>query len=158
MEGHILSFETPNLDLVLPKVMALSNRIFSPEPESKYASLSLWKQRLSHRSSFIVYLAPIDGAEMDEPQAFLFVHPRVHTPPLSNGQTESLHLWLAGVLPEYRKGGCLQRMVDAVLSGSVLSVCTIPELFPEMWAWLKKRGWTVERELGDGKLLLSMMP
>ena len=155
MEGHILTSESHNLDQMLPKVMALSNRIFSHEPHSKYTSLTLWQERISHPTSFIVYLAPIDGAEADQPVAFLFVHPRIHTPPLSNGQNETLHIWLAGVLPEHRRGGYLQRMVDAVPSDSIISVCTAPELFPNMWSWLKKRNWTVERELGGGKVLLS---
>lgn len=157
MEGHMLTSESPNLDLLLPKIIGLSNSIFSHKPGSKYTSLSLWKERISHPSSFIVYMTPIDGTETDQPMAFLFVHPRLHTPPLSNGQAETLHIWLAGVLPSCRKGGCLQRMVDAVPSDSMVSVCTMPAIFPDMWAWLKKRGWKVERELGGGKVLLSKM-
>ncbi|KAI0079431.1 hypothetical protein K474DRAFT_1659260 [Panus rudis PR-1116 ss-1] len=148
-------------DETLLDILHLSNEIFAPDPDSKYASLSVWRERLSHPSSLIIYLTVASEhkgtTQGGPPVAFLFAHPKRHIPPLSNGETESLHVWLAGVLPSWRKGGCLRRMMDAlpIDSHRVCTICTIPSRFPDMWAWLVKRGWSVERELEVGKFLLS---
>jgi hypothetical protein len=93
----------------------------------------------------------------DKPVAFLFAHPRTHLPPLQDGTIESMHIWLAGVLPEWRKSGCLQRMTREVVTDPELTytVCTTPSIFPDMWPWLLKRGWRQERDLGEGKVMLS---
>lgn len=85
----------------------------------------------------------------------MFAIPRVTEPPLRNGRAESTHIWLAGVLHEWRKGGCLARMVRELDGIEQLTVCTYPTRFPDMWRWLTHRGWVQERELADGKVLLS---
>ena len=67
----------------------------------------------------------------------------------------STHIWIAGVLPAYRKAGCLSRMVAALDDVEHLTVCTYPARFPDMWAWLNRRGWVQERKLDGGRVLLS---
>ena len=145
---------------MLPRILSLSNTIFSAEPTSKYASLPEWQIRLAKPSSLIVFFTALgNDAELAgvEPIAFVFAHPRVQSPPLHDGTTESLHIWLAGVLPRWRKAGCLGRLVDALAPGPGrhLTVSTVPAVYPDMWSWLQKRGWMVERELSEGKFLLS---
>lgn len=155
---HILTAQSPDIDTTLPRIIAFSNDIFSPDLTTKYASLSYWKDRLSDPSSVILYFtAPEDPTTLI---GFLFAHPRTHAPPLPSGLSETLHIWLAGVSPHHRNAGCLRKMVDVVLlssreSGLVVTVCTVPARFPDMWRWLKKRGWRVEREMGGGKICLS---
>jgi len=153
LELHRLEYGSPELANVLPEVLRLSNAIFGAAPHSKYASLEEWKRRLSSPGSVITYLSP--PASPTHPVAFLFAHPRHHTPPLAGGETDSLHVWLAGVLSERRKEGCLARMMAALGSSRVLTVCTTPDTYPAMWKWLTGRGWSVERELGGGKMMLS---
>ena len=137
----------------LPNILALSNTIFSADRPTKHGSLLYWQNHLKHISSCIIYLAPTSTP--DKPVAFVFVIPRTTTPPLKNGATESLHIWLAGVLPECRAGGCFTRLMSELGDADQLTVCTFPSRFPQMWRWLTSRGWVQERELGDGKVLLS---
>jgi hypothetical protein len=155
-----ITHHTPNRDAHLSRVLALSNTIFSPDPSTKYASLDIWRTRLADPSSVVLYLVPNSSTgEEEDPIAFVFAHPREHAPPLSTGETRSLHVWLAGVQPKYRRAGCLDRMLRELYSGAtVLTVCTVPETYPEMWAWLCKRGWRVEREVAAGKPLLAFSP
>lgn len=152
---HWLLPDSPILEETLPKIMTLSNDILTPEPGSKHESVTRWREHLSHPTSAIVYLS-LDSDDAI-PYGFLFVYPRNHAQPLSSGATESLHIWMAGVSPSHRRTGALQRMTEALFSKytGVATVCTIPSRFPDMWAWLIKRGWTVERDLEDGKILLS---
>ncbi|KZT07185.1 uncharacterized protein LAESUDRAFT_758605 [Laetiporus sulphureus 93-53] len=143
---------------MLPRVLNLSNIIFAPEPGSKYASIAVWKERLPLPDAKILYMAP--SSDPSNPIAFVFAHPRTHPLPLKFSETESLHVWLAGVLPARRKEGCLSRMMAALEAESAvtLTVCTTPDKYPDMWAWLNGRGWSVERELGRGKVMLSKYP
>ena len=143
-------------DPLLPTVLALSNAIFNTDPseDATHGSLAEWQARLARPSSFIVYLAPPTEAA-PQPVAFLFMIPRITNPPLRNGVIESTHIWLAGVLPEWRRGGCLATMVAALDDIDPLTVCTYPSRFPNMWAWLNRRGWVQERELGEGKVMFS---
>ena len=187
LELKYLSHEAE--DAAVASILHLSNSIFSPKPESHYASLEEWKKRLSDPASRIIYLAlpqpdqqsPASSGddrshsqpEVDPPSAvaFLFVHPRSHPEPLKNGPSQSLHIWLAGVLEEYRRKGYLDTMVNALIDdlekrrwGSeslspmpALTLCTTPSMFPLMWTWLKARTrWVLEKELGGGKILLSL--
>ena len=140
---------TPD-DERVPTILAMSNDIFSADSSTKHGQLSYWKNHLAHPSSFIIYLSTAA-----RPVGFVFVIPRTTVPALSCGASESTHIWLAGVLPEYRKAGCLARMVKELDDVEILTVCTVPTRFPSMWKWLTSRGWTQERELGDGKILLS---
>lgn len=143
-----ITADSTTLTSVLPTVLHLSNLIFNTAPGSKYASLDEWIRRISTPGAVIVYSAPRPDPE--RPDAFLLAHRRLHTPPLACGEEASLHIWLAGVLPERRKEGCLARMVDTLSSENLLplTVCTTPELYPDMWRWLMARGWEVQRELG----------
>lgn len=153
---HKLTKDSLDLTETLPRILALSNAVFCADPESKYASLSVWHSRLQGSTAVIVYLtAPVDGRE--EPVAYLFAHPRTHDPALTNGDTESLHIWMAAVAADYRKGGCLGRLMGELPEDPtrLLTVCTTPAIYPDMWGWLMKRGWFVERELSLGKVLLS---
>ncbi len=140
-------------DQSLPNILALSNFIFSADATTKHGSLLYWQSHLTHPSSFIVYLAP--ASTPDKPVAFVFIIPRTNSPPLRNGASDSLHIWLAGVLPDCRKGGCLTRLVQELGGAEILTVCTYPTRFPNMWRWLVGRGWVQEREFDDGKILLS---
>ena len=137
----------------LPSILALSNAIFSADGSTKHGSLTYWQNHLTHPSSFIIYLAP--ASTPDKPVAFVFVIPRTTTPPLKNGASDSLHIWLAGVLPECRSGGCFTRLVDQLGNADQLTICTFPSRFPNMWRWLTSRGWVQERELDEGKILFS---
>lgn len=162
--AHRIDANSPDLAETLPQVMALSSKVFNPwpQPNAKYTSVEHWKECLSHETSAIIYLTRYtehgsDHAEFKEPVAFLFAYPRTHTPPLEDGSSGSLHIWLAGVLPECRRGGCLQRMMEelTVDPRPLYTICTSPERFPNMWSWLSKRGWHVEREFPEGKIMLS---
>ena len=149
-------------DPALPAILALSNTVFDSDPTSKHGSLAEWQARLARNGSFILYLAAADAdADADavtvpaQPVALAFMIPRVSNPPLQNGVTASTHIWIAGVLPAYRKAGCLSRMVAALDDVEHLTVCTYPARFPDMWAWLNRRGWVQECELDGGRVLLS---
>ncbi|OCH89778.1 hypothetical protein OBBRIDRAFT_648827 [Obba rivulosa] len=150
---HELTSYSENLFVMLPRIISLSNAIFSAEPGSKHASLALWQERLSYTSSVIVYLVP--ESSPNDPVAFMFAYPRSHSIPLSGGEHESLHIWLAGVLPGMRRAGCLSRMIHELDLTPLLTVCTIPQRFPDMWRWLTSRGWVVIRDLGEGKVMLE---
>jgi len=143
----------PSSPELLQRVLELSNTIFCATPDSKYASIAVWRERFSHTASVILYLSRPQTP--DRPVAFLFAYPKTHVPALSGGESETLHIWLAGVIPERRKEGCLARMISALPSLSALTVCTRPADYPDMWNWLIKRGWTVERDMGGGKVMLS---
>lgn len=156
-EVHMLHASSPDAEQILPIILTLSNDVFQPESQSRHTSLDVWKARLASPSSYITYVTSSGSAtppNAEDAIAFLFVHPRTHDPPLHNGQTESLHIWLAGVRPAYRKMGLLRKMVDKVLEDATgtVTICTIPPRFPDMWAWLTKRGWNVEREAGEGRI------
>jgi hypothetical protein len=148
----------------IQKILSLSNEIFQAAPDSKYASINRWKQHLSNPSSIIIYLTPTNESV---PVAFIFAYPRVNPEPLQQGASESLHIWLAGVRPEYRKQKCLDRMVDELRSdigclGSLqlLTLRTVPARFERMWVWSQNRGWAKEQETvdegGERKVLLSL--
>ncbi|KAH9840187.1 uncharacterized protein C8Q71DRAFT_481020, partial [Rhodofomes roseus] len=134
LELHHLENDSPGLATLLPEVLALSNVIFDADPQSKYASLDEWKRRLSAPGSVVVYLSP--PSRPTRPVAFSFTHSRHHTLPLASGETDTMHVWLAGVLPERRTEGCLALMVEALGSSQVLTVCTTPDVYPAMWRWL----------------------
>jgi len=168
---------------VVASVLHISNSIFDPEPESHYASLEVWKRRLSDPASSIIYLVPqpdqsptLSGDDRSrllevpsKPVGFIFAHPRPHPEPLKNGSSQSLHIWLAGVLEEYRGRGCLDTMVNALIDLEkrrrrsesspmpTLTICTTPSRFPLMWTWLRARTqWVLEKEFDGGKVLLSL--
>jgi len=181
LELRYLSHEAE--DAAIASILHLSNSIFNPKIESHHTSLEEWKRRLSDPASSIVYLVPRpdsdqspassedrdDRSRLEEvagppPVAFLFAHPRSHPEPLKNGTSRSLHIWIAGVLEEYRGRGCLDTMVNALIDSEesstpmpTFTVCTTPSRFPSMWAWLRARTrWVLEKELGEGKVLLSL--
>ncbi|RPD57207.1 hypothetical protein L226DRAFT_536633 [Lentinus tigrinus ALCF2SS1-7] len=151
-ELELHRIDSPN-DENLPRVLTLSNAIFSADGSTKHGSLPYWQNHLKHKSSSIIYLTPVTAS--DNPVAFLFLIPRSTTPPLKNGASNSLHVWLAGVLPECRTGGCFTRLMNELNDVDQLTVCTFPTRFPDMWRWLTSRGWVQERELDEGKVLLS---
>ena len=178
LELRYLTYEAE--DATVASILQLSNSIFNPEPESHYASLEEWTERLSDPASAIVYLVPTHdqsaGSSEDSqpnsippPVAFLFAYPKSHSEPLKNGSYQSLHIWLAGVLEEYRGRGCLDTMLNALvdhekselgepesLTMLTLTVCTTPSRFPLMWAWLRARTeWVPEKEFEGGKVMLS---
>ena len=153
LELHTL---TSSDDTNLLAVLALSNDIFDADPASKHGSLAAWQERLSRLGSSILFLAPAtpDGAA-PRPVAFAFLIPRITRPPLKNGVSEFTHIWIAGTHPDWRKAGCLATLIRALDTVQHLTVCTFPARFPDMWAWLNRRGWVQERELEEGKFLLS---
>ena len=155
LEVHHFTSDSTTATSLLPTVLHLSNSIFNANPDSKYASFDEWNRRLSVSGAVIVYVAP--RSDHMRPVAFLFAHPRLQVPPLACGEENSLHIWLAGVLPERRKEGCLAQMVKSLYTRTSLpfTICTTPEMYPDMWRWLTARGWTVERELAGGKVMLS---
>ncbi|KAL0945943.1 hypothetical protein HGRIS_012222 [Hohenbuehelia grisea] len=151
----------------------------------KYSSPAEWKRRLALRNGrglIVACMEPehetqsscstgtaeeksqiqeADDAGFGKPIGFLFAHPRSHSDePLTNGALETMHIWLAGVLPEFRRQGLLEQMVVKLMEEMMgieenLTVCTVPARFPAMWGWLKGRGWAVEKEIAPGKFLLS---
>jgi len=181
LELRFLSREAD--DTAVASIMRLADSIFNPwpKPDSRYTSLEVWRERLSDPTSSIIYLTPQpdqspSSSEDDKtpivihpPVAFIFAYPRSHPGPLKNGSSQSLHIWLAGVLEEYRGRKCLDTMVNALIdlekkrwgselsSAPVMTVCTSPSRFPSMWAWLRARPWWVlEKEFDDGKVMLSL--
>lgn len=171
-------------DAAIASIIRLSSSIFGPLPEPRYTSLEEWKRRLSDPSSSIVYLVPQpdndkspppvssgdDQSPVPPPVAYLFAYPRSHPEPLKNGSSQSLHIWLVGVLEEYRGRGSLDIMVNALIehlerkrweseppSMPTLTVCTNPTRFPSMWSWLRARTWWVlEKEFDGGKVMFSL--
>jgi hypothetical protein len=146
-------------------ILYLSNAIFDSNPDSKYASLNLWKERLSDPSSMIISMTSLP--ECEKPIAFVFAYPRSHAKPLASGLRKSMHIWLAGVQKDFRGRKCLDTMVDELRHSmdredatkgtkvaQMLTICTIPARYPSMWHWLQSRKWTVEGQTGD-KVLLS---
>lgn len=163
LEAHVLKKGSSDLHSTLPRVISLSNIIFHPDPETKYASLAHWQSHLDDEASTIIYLTTrsttADEYADGDLVAFLFAHPRTHLPPLHDGTVNSLHIWLAGVLPEWRKTGCLQKMMTVLMARPVpvpvYTICTIPSRFPDMWTWLGKRAWHFERENSGGRMMFS---
>lgn len=176
---HRITKASPDIEEMLPRILSLSNEIFGSSPElTKYAALAVWRDRLRLPGAFIVYLAPSPAphllvasgiapddesshpslhATASSPVAFLFAQPRTHAPPLASGVKQTVHIWLAGVLPARRRAGNLGRLVrtaEAAAAAGVLTVSTVPERYPDMWWWLTRRGWVVERQIGGGKVLL----
>jgi len=184
-------------DAAVASILRLSISIFrsfNTEPDSHRASLEVWKERLSDPASSIVYLVPSEpdqfppsssslssSSEDDQPNSnspvppppvpvgFIFAYPRSHPEPLKNGSSQSLHIWLAGVLEEYRGRGSLDTMVNALIDlerkrwGSdpslmpTFTVCTNPSMFPSMWAWVRARKrWVLEKEFDEGKVMFSL--
>lgn len=189
---NILRSTTPGFREILPHILALSNSVFSAIPrdpgvhdeqtcKSHHGSLSEWLRRISLPGAFIVYLTRCEPTPIhiyppnpyppksEEIVAFAFVHPRAHDDvPLSSRETRSDHIWIAGVRPDIRRLGCLERMMqsveaeireatlrsDADRRETPVTICTVPSRFPVMWSWLLARNWNVEREM-KGKILLS---
>jgi hypothetical protein len=159
---NTLEVTSYNKDETLPLIISLSNDIFSPDPTSKYASLDVWEQRLSSPSSIILYITLEDSippVKSDNILAFIFVYPRTHQPPLHDGESETLHVWLAGVRPQWRRFGLLGKLIDEFFAkrstATTVTICTVPQRFTDMWSWLTKRGWKVERGSIEAKVLLS---
>ena len=182
LELKYLSHEAHE-DAAVASILRLSNSVFNPESESDRTSLEEWKRRLSDPASSIIYLVPqpdqsrLASSGDDQPQlevhpppvAFIFAYTRSHPEPLKNGSFQSLHIWLAGVLEEYRGMGCLDTMVNALIDlekrrrGSesspmpTFTICTHPSRFPLMWAWLRARTrWVFEKEFDEGKVMFSL--
>jgi len=183
-------------DATVASILRLSISIFrsfNTEPDSHRASLEVWKERLSDPASSIVYLvspgpdqfpppsSSLSPTEDDQsnsgspippppvPVGFIFAYPRSHPEPLKNGSSQSLHIWLAGVLEEYRGRGSLDTMVNALIdlekkrrgsessSMPTFTVCTNPSMFPSMWAWVRARKrWVLEKEFDEGKVMFSL--
>ena len=181
-------------DAAVASVLRLSNSILNSEPESYRASLEEWKGRLSDPASTIIYLVVRPDSDRSlvassedrddqssrlervpgqpSPVGFLFAYPRTHPEPLKDGSSRSLHIWLAGVLEEYRGRGCLGTMVNALIdlenrrpaggSGELstqmpMTICTSPSMFPLMWNWLRSRTrWVLEKEFDGGKVMFSL--
>jgi ribosomal protein S18 acetylase RimI-like enzyme len=166
LELRYLSYEDD--DAAVACILGLSDSIFKPESESHHTSLEEWRKRLSDPASSIIYLAlrPNDQLSVSSrylsPVGFIFAHPRSHPEPLKSGYTQSLHIWLAGVLEEYRGRKCLDTMINALIELErkqrgpesstilVLTVCTTPSRFPSMWSWLKARTQGSSRKNGSG--------
>ncbi|KAI0653022.1 hypothetical protein C8Q70DRAFT_1164660 [Cubamyces menziesii] len=135
----------------IPRILALSNAIFDFDGSTKHGLISYWRDCLVHPSSSILYLAP--DAQPTRPVAFLFVIWRKYDEPLKSGTAEGPHVWLAGVSAEWRRGGCLARMVHELRDIESFTICTHPRRYPHMWNWLTRRGWIQEREFEDGKVM-----
>lgn len=173
---HRLTRYSPDVDETLAALFALSMNIFPPDPSSSprtSSQMEHWHSRLEHPSSSIIYLSLASA-----PVALLCIYPRTHDPPITHADLHSeegihttVHVWLAGVREDMRARGCLAWMMRELQSDvlcapgpadmhtssvSVVTICTSPAKFGTMWAWLRKRGWAVEREFPDvpGKVQL----
>lgn len=145
-----------DFERTLPNILSTSNAIFPPD--GMHESLALWRERLTPPSSVVLYIAHPDATpESPHAVAFICAYPRTHSPSLRTGETETMHIWLAGVLPDWRRKGFLEQLIDKLAESTVgrVTVCTSPTRFPNMWSFLTKRGWEVEREFPDGKIMLS---
>lgn len=143
-------------------VLDLNNTIFgadAPPSTSHHGSLTEWQKRLDNPASLIAYatLSKAETPEADTPVGFIFAHPKLH-----EGQSgPALHIWLAGVLPASRGTGMFHGLVDKVEEQArqhgvkTLSVATFPAKFEKMYSILTKTGWSGEKDLGGGKVLLT---
>ena len=88
---------------------------------------------------------------------------------LGEDKKTTLHIWLCGVLPEYRGQGIMKDMFNSCLSeipkyntvsnplcipddrgyefSGIVSVHTYPDFYKEMFAFIKKYGFVEEKEL-----------
>jgi hypothetical protein len=166
-----LTGRSPELETVLPELISLSKTIFPSDPLAPARTSEregIWRERLEDPTSSIIYLTL--ASDTSKPVALLCVYPRSHVPPLNipytNSSTqgkgaivgESMHIWLAGVREDVRKHGCLATMMHELDNLEVVTICTFPEKFGNMWRWLTKRGWQVERDFGNGKIQLIRVP
>jgi hypothetical protein len=149
---------------IIPELAALSGRIFNTPPNDRHSSTEEWLKRLSsHPQATIIYVLESIEIPHPNPVALLFAFP----------SGERMHVWIAGVRADHRKEGLLSQMMTLLekqckehlennnlrdLSTgeaiTLFSICTYPDKFTDMWDWLRKRGWTVEKDEGQGKIRL----
>ncbi|TBU24412.1 hypothetical protein BD311DRAFT_671892, partial [Dichomitus squalens] len=98
-----------------------------------------WQNHLTHPLSMIVYLGLVSLP--GQAIGFVSVIPRTTEPSLKNGATQSIYIWPAAVLPQWRKAGCLTKLMQEPRNADQLTICTYPSRFPSMWKWLNGRGW-----------------
>ena len=161
---YALSSTSPSSDL--SAILSLSNAIFHATPDStKYSSPATWQSHLSTPNSIIFCAAvPLPDTEAKvQPIGFVFAFaktPADYPEPVKKQLTELeqhevMHVWLAGVVQEYRSRGVfgdLMHLVEnyaAVREITRMSVATMPARFERMFDVLRKEGWTV---LGDRDL------
>ncbi len=144
----------------LSAILSLSNSIFSADPDStKYSSLDTWQSNLSMPNS-IMFFARIASPETEadvQPIGFIHAFPRsptdytlqVRDELIKQEVQEVLHIWLCGVLPQYRGRGVFSQLMRLVEGHARekgfgnLSVATFPKRFGRMYDTLMKRGWVV---------------
>lgn len=174
MSYHSLDSTSPTSQV--SAILSLSNTIFDATPDStKYSSLSLWQSHLSTPNSIIFFATvPSPNTEADvEPIGFLYAFARkpseyqdaVKKVLTQQGVQEVLHVWLAGVVQEYRSGGVFGNLIRYVEDHArargigKMSVATVPARFGRMLDVLKKQGWNVVEDKSveadvEGKVLL----
>lgn len=146
----------------LQPVLDLNNTIFGADAQSStshHSSLMEWQRRLDDPVSIIAYstLSKPEMPDTDTPVGFIFAHPKLH----AANTTPALHIWLAGVLPASRGTGMFHGLMEKVEEQAhqhgvkTLSVATFPAKFEKMYSILTKTGWSGEKDLGGGKVLLT---
>ncbi|ETN42856.1 uncharacterized protein HMPREF1541_02014 [Cyphellophora europaea CBS 101466] len=150
-------------ETALQPVLDLNNQIFQVDTAASgthHGSLTEWQKRLGEPLSIIV-CAGLNGQTQGDteisPVGFIFAHPKQH----GGDSQPALHIWLAGVLPASRGSGTFHGLMTRVERHArekdvkTLSVATFPAKFSRMYSILRGTGWSGEKDLGGGKVLLT---
>lgn len=162
---------------LFPRIIDLSHTVFwlasdeagcpdltdSFEAEaSRRMTEDVWRRRLKDQEG-VCYVALTNsphskGGAFERPVGFVLAH-RQANDRWSPFPPTTVHLWITGVDPAFRRRGIMHRLV-AMLTSDVragrwgdevrtLSVRTIPTRFGAMVAWLETDGWVQVEEPGD---------
>lgn len=134
-------------DQLLLRAVELHTRIHGHHPV--YSSIDTWKRKLSPENQGIVLM---DEQERGYLAAYYSV----------DSATASFHLWQCGVLEEHRGEGVFTALITALAKrikttrpSCCCTVCTIPEKYPAMYAWItneKRKARVLEETiLEDGR-------
>ncbi len=118
----------------IPTAIAMAQTIFNSSPEETVAYLNPadWKQKI--KNGALLFGATVDTI----PAGFVFAYPI---------EAKRLHIWHAGVLPEYRGHKIWSELYQAVeakareLGYLELTLHTYPDRFPEMYNFAQKNGF-----------------
>ena len=133
--SDVLQLKRLATDVQIQAILNLSCQVFGTtikdSAESRFASLSEWRGRLTDPKSRIFYICDTES----RPVAFLFLHPK------SLMNKDHLHIWLAGVSEQYRQLGLWKNLLDAAHIHAQnldmpLSIRTNQYKFPAMYAFL----------------------
>ena len=127
----------------------------------KYSNIDTWSERANHgllllantEENMLVSESSQEDQGRTIPIGFCLSYPRkleVCTPTgkgrsaEENFTSKSWHIWLAGVLPEYRGQGVWTSMLHETIDAAQdlpVTIATIPDIFPNMYRSLLREGF-----------------